>query len=171
MAVPPGFRLWEPAHFTPIDPGTFARLADAIEYPDQKPDADASSTSAAAALPETTSDTRLMGRLEVDAADATLSAWAIDTLWLRVPLALAIFALIVLLAAHPYAARAGTWLLSRVPLMLGLLGVLWWYCLAPRAVGPLLLVIALLMLIIELRRRDFRSIPSTLHIPAKLDAR
>jgi len=172
--APPGFRLWAPAHFTPLDPPTFAGICDAIQSGEPKSPGTAIPGLVGTAPAETTPESPLMGRLDVGPTDATLSAWAIDTFWLRVLLALAIFALITLAAAHPYAASAGGWLLERAPLTLALVGLTWWLCLAPLAVGPLLLVIALTMLIVEFRRRrstNSRSLPSTFQLPPSVDAR
>jgi hypothetical protein len=171
VAVPPGFRLWAPAHFTPLDALSFARLCNALQSADHKVSQDeifgVIRTASADAPPEIP----LMGRLDVGPADATLSAWAIDTFWLRVPLAAAVFALIAIAAAHPSVVRAGGWLLHRGPWTLASIGAIWWFCLAPRAVGPLLLVIALAILIVELRRRPAHSMPSTIHVPGSFDGR
>ncbi|HEV8071921.1 MAG TPA: hypothetical protein VGP76_29675 [Planctomycetaceae bacterium] len=174
VVAPPGFRLWAPAHFTPLDPPTFAGLCDAIQSSDHTSPAGQIAGVTRIASAQAAPESPLMGRLGVGPTDATLSAWAIDTFWLRLPLAAAIFALIGLAAAHPFAARAGGWLLDRAALTVALIGLTWWFCLAPLAVGPLLLMIALAMLIVELRRRqpsNSRGLPSTLQLPSKVDVR
>jgi hypothetical protein len=174
VVAPPGFRLWAPAHFTPLDPPTFAGLCDAIQSSDHTSPAGQIAGVTRIASAQAAPESPLMGRLGVGPTDATLSAWAIDTFWLRLPLAAAIFALIGLAAAHPFAARAGGWLLDRAALTVALIGLTWWFCLAPLAVGPLLLVIALAMLIVERRRRqpsNSRGLPSTLQLPSKVDVR
>jgi hypothetical protein len=174
VVAPPGFRLWGPAHFTPLDPPTFAGLSDAIQSAADHTRPGGEIPGLIRTASEVTPETPLMGRLDVDPTEATLSAWAIDTFWLRVPLAAAIFALIALAAAHPFAARAGAWLLDRAALTVALVGLTWWFCLAPLAVGPLLLVIALILLIVELRRRqpsNSRALPSTLQFPSNVNVR
>jgi hypothetical protein len=174
VAVPAGFRMWAPARFTAIDPPTFARLCEAIQPADPKSAGEKIPGLTRAASADSTEEARLIGRLEIDPSDAVLSTWAVDTFWLRLPLAAAIFALIVIAALHPYIARAGGWLSSRAPLTLALVGLAWWSCLSPRAVGPLLLLIALAMLIAEFRRRQPSSslaLPSTVQLPTGLDVR
>jgi len=174
VVAPPGFRLWAPAHFTPLDPPTFAGLCDAIQSADHASPGGQIAGVIGIASAQAAPESPLIGRLVVGPTDATLSAWAIDTFWLRLPLGAAIFALIALAAAHPFAARAGGWLLDRTALTVALVGLTWWFCLAPLAVGPLLLVIALVLLIVELRRRQpstSRGLPSTLQLPTKVDVR
>jgi hypothetical protein len=174
VAAPPGFRLWAPAHFTPLDPPTFAGFCDAIQFSDHTSPGGRIAGVMRIASAQAGPESPLMGRLGVGPTEATLSAWAVDTFWLRLPLAAAIFALIALAAAHPFAARAGGWLLDRAPLTVALVGLTWWFCLAPLAVGPLLLVIALVLLIVELRRRqpsNSRALPSTLQFPSNVNLR
>jgi hypothetical protein len=174
VAVPAGFRMWAPARFTAIDPPTFARLCEAIQPADPKSAGEKIPGLTRAASADSTEEARLIGRLEIDPTDAVLSTWAVDTFWLRLPLAAAIFALIVIAALHPYTARAGGWLSGRAALTLALVGLAWWYCLSPRAVGPLLLVIALAMLIAEFRRRQPSSslaLSGTVQFPTGLDVR
>lgn len=174
VAMPPGFRMWAPAHFAAVDLATFARLADAIQSPGLRSTNDDNHAAAQSARGEASADARLIGRLDVDPSGASLSAWTVDTFWLRLPLAAAIFALIAIAAAHPYAARLGTWARGHGPLTLAVAGLAWWYCLTPRAVGPVLLVIALGLVTVQLRRRPFasaRTPPSTLQFPTGLDVR
>ncbi|HET6324201.1 MAG TPA: hypothetical protein VFG04_05835 [Planctomycetaceae bacterium] len=174
VAVPPGFRTWAPAHFSAVDPPTFDRLCDAIRSPDPGSTIEENRGTTKPGPGETSADAHLLGRLDVDPSGASLSTWTVDTFWLRVPLAAAIFALIAIAAAHPYAARLGAWARGHGPLTLAVVGLAWWYCLAPRAVGPLLLVIALGLLIVQLRRRpsaSARAVPSTLQFPTGLDVR
>jgi hypothetical protein len=170
IVAPSEFRLWGPASFSGLDPSAFAALCDVIQSADRK----LTGNPTTGALQPASSElpARLTGRLAIGPADAALSLWAVNTFWLRLPLAVAIFTLIALGAAHPYAVRGGTWLLARAPLTMLLVGLLWTLCLTPRAVGPLLFVIALGSLIVELRRRATpRTLPSTLHVPANLEAR
>jgi hypothetical protein len=169
VAAPPGIRLFTPAHFAPLDPQIFARQLDAIQSADRSVAAEGTPGSFRTLSADTTVENRLIGRLAVGPSDAVVSAWALDTLWLRLPLAAAIFVLIAAAAVHPYAARAGGWLLNHPPFTLAAVGLIWWLCLWPRAAGPLWLVIALGMLIIELRRRQrsARSLPSTLRVAAR----
>jgi hypothetical protein len=174
VAVPPGFRMWSPAHFADVDSATFTRLCDAIQSPKSKPASAVDVEPNPTASSDAPQPTRLMGRLDVGAADPAFSTWAVDTFWLRLPLAAAIFALIAIAGMHPYAARIGNWFWGHAPLTLALVGLAWWYCLSPRAVGPLLLLAALATLIIELRRRtpvSSRTPPSTLQFPMGLDGR
>ncbi|HEV8001827.1 MAG TPA: hypothetical protein VGP63_18215 [Planctomycetaceae bacterium] len=174
VAVPPGFRMWSPAHFAAVDSATFTRLCDAIQSPKSKPASAVHVEPNPTASSDAPEPTRLMGRLDVGAADPVFSTWAVDTFWLRLPLAAAIFALIAIAGMHPHAARIGNWFWGHAPLTLALVGLAWWYCLSPRAVGPLSLLIALATLIIELRRRSpasSRTPPSTLQFPSGLDGR
>jgi hypothetical protein len=172
VTVPTGFKLLAPARFEPLDRQTFAGLRGTIQSTNTKSVGDEALGlfKGAAATPEAA----LIGRLSVGPTNATLSAWTVDVFWLRLSLAVATFVLIALAGAHSYAARTAAWLLDRPALTLATVGVIWWFCLAPRAIGPLSLIIAFVMLILDRRRRDgsrSRALPSTLHAPAGVEGR
>jgi hypothetical protein len=171
VAAPAGFRLFAPTNLTPIAPQDFASQFGAIESGNHSAALEIAG-SVKAASTETPQEPRLIGRLAIGPADAVISAWALDTFWLRLPLAAAIFALMALAAIHPTIARGGTWFVSHPLLTLAVVGSVWWLCLSPRAVGPLLLVVALGGLVLAIRRgqRERSSaLPSTLHAPSASD--
>jgi hypothetical protein len=169
VAAPPGFRLFAPAQFAPLDPQVFAARFDAIQSADRAVGAEDTLDAFRAVPANATAEDRLIGRLTVSPSDAVVSVWALDMIWVRLPLATAIFVLIAVAAVHPSATRAGGWLFEHPSPTLGAVGLIWWFCLSPRAVGPLLLVVSLAMLIVELSRRHRSSqpLPSTLHVPAR----
>ncbi len=166
VTAPPDYRILVPAHLAPLDPTTFAHLGQAVRS------SDGSATDGVEAIhpspSEGVTDNRVIGRLGIGPADAPFSAWVLDTTWLRLPLAAAIFALVAATALRPASAKVGRWILNHPPLTLALVGLVWWLCLSPRAVGPLVLVAALGWLIIQLRRKSTYAAPqpSTLHLPS-----
>ena len=166
VTAPPDYRILVPAHLAPLDPTTFAHLGQAVRS------SDGSATDGVEAIhpspSEGVTDNRVIGRLGIGPADAPFSAWVLDTTWLRLPLAAAIFALVAATALRPASAKVGRWILNHPPLTLALVGLVWWLCLSPRAVGPLVLVAALGWLIIQLRRKSTHAAPqpSTLHLPS-----
>ncbi len=168
VTAPPDYRLLAPAHLAPLDSTTFAALADAVQSSDGSA-ADGGRWGTLHPNPsEGVADDRVIGRLGIGPADAPFSAWVLDTTWLRLPLAAAIFTLVAATVLRPATAKVGGWLSNHPPLTLALVGLVWWWCLSPRAVGPLVLLAALGWLIIQLRRRstDVATQPSTLHLPS-----
>jgi hypothetical protein len=166
VAVPSTFHVWAPAHFTPLDSQSFARLRDNVQSADREARSfDAPSVG--------TTESRTIGQLAISGSGARFSAWAIDTFWLRFPLAAAIFALIAITAFQPYAVRAGNWLLSNPPLTLAAVGIIWCFCLTPRVIGLFALIAAIAILMADKRRHSSRSraLPSTLHTPGALESR
>jgi hypothetical protein len=174
VSVPFTFHVWGPAQFTPVDSQTFARLRDDVQSAAGEAvrnDRTASQSIDGPSVANT--EGRTIGRLAITASGATFSAWAIDTFWLRFPLAAAIFALIAVTAFQPYAVRAVNWLLSNPALTLAAIGVTWCFCLTPRAVGLFVLLASLGLLITDRRRSKSRApvLPSTLHTPGALESR
>ncbi len=165
--APPDYRLLAPAHLAPMEPGAFARLADVVQSSAQSLSEGGRSPALRINSAEGTADNRVIGRLGIGPAEAQFSTWAIDTAWLRLPLAAAIFALVAVTALRPLSAKLGLWLADHPPLTLAVVGLVWWWCLAPRVVGPLVLVTALVWLAVQMRRKSTvtAALPSTLHLP------
>jgi hypothetical protein len=169
VTAPAGFQLWAPAHVTRLDSQSFAGECRSIQLPDQNADENDSNQSIAVVSPKASAQAHLLGRLWVGPTEARFAVWAVDASWLRVPLAMAVFLLVALVVRHPLAARGRAWLAARPQLLLAGIGLVWWLGLSPRAVGPLLIVMALGWLIVELRRQKSTrapNLPSTLHVPS-----
>jgi hypothetical protein len=112
--------------------------------------------------------TILLGRLELDHNFGAIRLWVYRDWLVKIPLALAAFALVVAGLFWISNSAAATWLAKGQPLMLAVVGAAWWAFISPRVIGIALLIAA--MVWFARKRRTFEPrhrdrLPSTLHLP------
>ena len=108
-----------PRALAALDSTTFAALADAVQSSDGSATDGGRWGTLHSTPSEGVADDRVIGRLGIGPADASFSAWVLDTTWLRLPLAAAIFTLVAATVLRPATAKVGGWLSNHPPLTLG----------------------------------------------------
>jgi hypothetical protein len=168
VSVPPEFHLFVPAGFQELEPQAFANECDAIASAEAEPAADAASQWAESRSFNADAGRRMLGRITLKTPSPAIEFWAFRTALLTIPLAVAVFALVMMVLTRLVRSGAGRLLTDRQPLWLAMIGAAWWLCASPRVLGLLLLAASLVVWIVARKRsqsRPGRTLPSTVHIP------
>ena len=167
-SVPAAFRAIRPSGFQSLGPGLFAEETTTIVTVGDA--ANDNEGIGAPQMPAFSSDSRttLLGRLDLDHNFGAMRIWVYRDWLATVPLSVIAFAVVCAALVWASTSKVGAWLASGQPLVLAVIGAVWWAFLSPRVIGIALAVAALIWFtkkqrIVEPGRRD--RLPSTLHLP------
>ena len=96
VSVPPEFHLFVPAGFQELEPQAFANECDAIASAEAEPAADSESQWAESRSFNADAGRRMLGRITLKTPSPAIEFWAFRTALLSIPLAVSVFALVMI---------------------------------------------------------------------------